>query len=63
MEDVKSLGNKLKYIKESLKKEGNIEVNHENPKDSYLQALLSRGDRRVGGSSGLPLRPGVGTEG
>ncbi len=49
MEDAKSMSNKLKYIKESLKKEGNIEVNHENPKDSYLQALLSRGDRRVGG--------------
>ncbi|MBI4746546.1 MAG: TIGR03960 family B12-binding radical SAM protein [Deltaproteobacteria bacterium] len=48
MEDVKSLGNKLGCIKGALKKEGNIEVNHENPKDSYLQALLSRGDRRVG---------------
>ena len=48
MEDVKSLSNKLKYIRESLKKEGNIEVIHENPKDSYVQALLSRGDRRGG---------------
>ncbi|MEK6725553.1 MAG: TIGR03960 family B12-binding radical SAM protein [Deltaproteobacteria bacterium] len=58
MEDVKSLGNKLKYIKESLKKEGNIEVNHENPKDSYLQALLSRGDRRVGGIIRAALETG-----
>ena len=58
MEDVKSMGNKLKYIKESLKKEGNIEVNHENPKDSYLQALLSRGDRRVGGIIRAALESG-----
>lgn len=58
MEDVKSLGNKLKYIKESLKKEGNIEVNHENPKDSYLQAILSRGDRRVGGIIRAALEAG-----
>lgn len=58
MEDVKSLGNKLKYIKESLKKEGNIEVIHENPKDSYLQALLSRGDRRVGGIIKAALEAG-----
>lgn len=49
MEDVKSLTNKLKHIRESLKKEGNIEVIHENPKESYIQAILSRGDRRVGG--------------
>ncbi|MBF8250707.1 MAG: radical SAM protein, partial [Deltaproteobacteria bacterium] len=58
MEDVKSLSNKLKYIKESLKKEGNIEVIHENPKDSYLQALLSRGDRRVGGIIRAALETG-----
>jgi len=58
MEDVKSMGNKLKYIKESLKKEGNIEVNHENPKDSYIQALLSRGDRRVGGIIKAALESG-----
>jgi radical SAM superfamily enzyme YgiQ (UPF0313 family) len=58
MEDMKSLGNKLKYIKESLKKEGNIEVIHESPKDSYLQALLSRGDRRVGGIIRAALEAG-----
>lgn len=48
MEEVKSLNSKLSRIKDSLKKEGNMEVIHENPKESYLQALLSRGDRRVG---------------
>jgi radical SAM superfamily enzyme YgiQ (UPF0313 family) len=58
MEDVKSLSNKLKYIKESLKKAGNMEVIHENPKDSYLQALLSRGDRRVGGIIRAALEAG-----
>ena len=48
MEGTRSLNNKLKHIKDSLRKEGNIEVIHENPRDSYLQTLLSRGDRRVG---------------
>jgi radical SAM family uncharacterized protein len=49
MEDVKSLDRKLRHIRDSLRKEGNVEVSYENPKDSYIQALLSRGDRRLGG--------------
>lgn len=48
MEDTRSLNKKLKHIKDSLRREGNIEIIHENPRDSYIQALLSRGDRRVG---------------
>ena len=47
-DDVKSLNNKLKIIRNGLKREGNINVTSDLPKWSYIQALLSRGDRRVG---------------
>ncbi len=48
MEDVASLNRKIKKIKSGLKGISNINVIHELPKWSYVQALLSRGDRRVG---------------
>ena len=48
MEDVKSLERKLKIIKNGLKKVANVFVIHELPKWSFIQAILSRGDRRVG---------------
>lgn len=63
MEDVKSLGNKLRHVREALRKEGNIEVIHENPKASYVQALLSRGDRRVGGIIRAALETGTWSRG
>ncbi|MDY6854351.1 MAG: TIGR03960 family B12-binding radical SAM protein [Thermodesulfobacteriota bacterium] len=47
-ENVKSLNNKLKIIRNALKREGNVNVTSDLPKWSYIQALLSRGDRRVG---------------
>jgi len=47
-ENVNSLRRKLKLIKNGLKKEANVEVTHDVPKWSYIQSLLSRGDRRVG---------------
>jgi radical SAM superfamily enzyme YgiQ (UPF0313 family) len=47
-EDIRSLKNKLKIIANGLKKEPNLYVTFESPKWSYIQALLSRGDRRVG---------------
>jgi radical SAM superfamily enzyme YgiQ (UPF0313 family) len=46
--EVASLQAKLKGIKNSLKKEKKITVTWDLPKWSYLQCLLSRGDRRVG---------------
>ena len=47
-EEIASLQAKLKGIKNSLKKEKKVTVTWDLPKWSYLQCLLSRGDRRVG---------------
>ena len=47
-EEVNNLHRKLKLIKNALRKVANVEVTHDVPKWSYIQALLSRGDRRVG---------------
>lgn len=47
-EEVKSLKEKIRLLKSSLKREGNVRVVSDLPKWSYIQALLSRGDRRVG---------------
>jgi radical SAM family uncharacterized protein len=47
-EEIASLQAKLKGIKNNLKKEKKITVTWDLPKWSYVQCLLSRGDRRVG---------------
>jgi hypothetical protein len=48
LEGVAELKRKLKVIQKELKGEKGIEMIHDLPKWSYIQALLSRGDRRVG---------------
>lgn len=48
MEDTKSLNSKIKKIKSGLKGVSNINIIHELPKWAFVQALLSRGDRRIG---------------
>ena len=48
MEDTKSLNGKIKKIKSGLKGVSNISIIHELPKWAFVQALLSRGDRRIG---------------
>jgi radical SAM family uncharacterized protein len=48
LEHVTSLKSKLKKIQKSFKKERKIVVTWDLPKWSYLQCILSRGDRRVG---------------
>jgi radical SAM family uncharacterized protein len=48
MDDIKALNNKIKKIKSGLKGAGNINIIHELPKWAFVQALLSRGDRRIG---------------
>jgi len=48
LEHITTLKDKLKKIQKSLKKEKKIVVTWDLPKWSYLQCLLSRGDRRVG---------------
>ena len=48
MDDVPNLKQKIKKIKEGLKKVANIRIHADIPRWAYTQALLSRGDRRVG---------------
>ncbi|MCX8042829.1 MAG: radical SAM protein [Desulfobacterota bacterium] len=47
-DDVDRIRQKLKYITNAFKKERTITVSHDLPKWAYLQAMFSRGDRRVG---------------
>jgi radical SAM family uncharacterized protein len=47
-EEVSELKRKLKILRNGVRAEKNIEMIHDLPKWTYLQALLSRGDRRVG---------------
>ncbi|MGH7355182.1 MAG: radical SAM protein [Candidatus Rokuibacteriota bacterium] len=42
------LSGKLETIKRSVRRLANVRVLHENPREAELQALLARGDRRVG---------------
>jgi radical SAM family uncharacterized protein len=48
MEDVPSLNRKQRRLEKAVKKIGNMNLIHDLPKWEYIQALLSRGDRRVG---------------
>jgi radical SAM family uncharacterized protein len=48
MDSVAALKSKIRKIKEALRREPNVQVHADIPKWSYIQALLSRGDRRVG---------------
>jgi radical SAM family uncharacterized protein len=43
-----SLSAKLEVIKRGVRRLSNVRVLHENPREAALQALLARGDRRVG---------------
>jgi radical SAM superfamily enzyme YgiQ (UPF0313 family) len=43
-----ALADKLEAIKRGVRAFSNIRVLHENPREAALQALLARGDRRVG---------------
>jgi len=48
MDDTKQLKQKIKRIKQGLKSVPNVRVHADVPRWAYIQALLSRGDRRVG---------------
>jgi len=43
-----SLQDKLEIVKRGVRRFPNVRVLHENPREAALQALLARGDRRVG---------------
>jgi len=47
MDEVKTLKRKTKKIKNELKKVANLRVNSDIPRWAYLQAMFSRGDRKV----------------
>ena len=47
MEDLKSLEKKAKYLQKGLGALSNVKMQLEGLKEAYLQALLSRGDRRL----------------
>lgn len=48
MEGVSELNKKLKMIRSEVQKERGVTMIHDLPKWSYIQTLLSRGDRRIG---------------
>jgi radical SAM superfamily enzyme YgiQ (UPF0313 family) len=47
MEEQKSLERKLKYLQQAVRRMANVRLQSEAPKEAWLQALLSRGDRRL----------------
>jgi len=47
LENVKTLRSKIKHVKDRLRRVPNIKVHADLPRWAYIQALLSRGDRRV----------------
>ncbi len=46
-EDLKILKAKIKHVKEGLRRVANVRVHADVPRWAYIQALLSRGDRRT----------------
>jgi radical SAM superfamily enzyme YgiQ (UPF0313 family) len=48
MEAVESLNKKLRTLDKAVRKIGNMNIIHDLPKWEFIQALLSRGDRRIG---------------
>ena len=47
MDEVQTLKKKIKKVKEGLKRVANVRVHSDVPRWAYIQALLSRGDRKV----------------
>ena len=47
MEEMKSLEQKAKFLHQAFSRLSNVRLHMESPREAYLQALLSRGDRRL----------------
>jgi radical SAM superfamily enzyme YgiQ (UPF0313 family) len=47
MEGLKSLEKKLGYLQQAVRRMANVRLQAEAPREAWLQALLSRGDRRL----------------
>jgi len=45
---VKELEKRLRFLKERVKTIGNVKIHAEQPKQAFLQAVLAKGDRRLG---------------
>jgi radical SAM superfamily enzyme YgiQ (UPF0313 family) len=48
MEETKLLKKKLKFLRKKIAPEPNIRIKAEGPENAFYQAVLARGDRRVG---------------
>lgn len=48
MEEIKSLERKVRFLQEAFRPLSNVRLQVESLKEAYVQALLSRGDRRLG---------------
>lgn len=48
MDPIESLNKKLRSLEKAVRTIGNMNIIHDLPKWEYIQALLARGDRRVG---------------
>jgi len=57
-EDVKSLQGKIRFVSRRLEKIGGVSVSGASPREALLQALISRGDRRVGRAAALAVKSG-----
>jgi radical SAM superfamily enzyme YgiQ (UPF0313 family) len=58
MESVTELKQKLKLIRKGLAGEANIRIQAESPERAWLQAVLARGDRRLGAALLAVVRSG-----
>jgi radical SAM superfamily enzyme YgiQ (UPF0313 family) len=58
MDELESLQDKIKIISHGLRREGNVRTTFDVPKWAYVQALLARGDRRVGSFLEAALKTG-----
>jgi radical SAM superfamily enzyme YgiQ (UPF0313 family) len=59
MEKIKTLKQKLKFLRKRLSSEPNIRIKTENPEKALFQAVLSRADRRVGFALLQSVRKGL----
>ncbi len=59
---VKSMKDKIRFLKNGLRGEANVRMNHDKPESVLFQAVLARGDRRLGkvlasmASHGIPWK-------
>lgn len=59
-EEVLSLKKKIKHIRTRLSRESNIKITAERPEKVFFQALIARGDRKVGNALSLVGQTGRG---